>query len=730
MSQPPENTLLGGASLLHKIDQLRERNISQYVALPQMIVVGDQSSGKSALLESLTKIPFPRDIELCTRYATQISLRRDPETRVEVTIIPGPNATKSHQNNLASYHPAGLSPANFREKFPHILNEVNAVMGIRRDSSSREGRVFSEDVLKVEVFGPEEDYLTVIDVPGIFRTTAEGGTTDEDIGLVRRMVINYIKHPRTIVLAVIPSNVDVSTQEILTLAKAADPLGERTLGVLTKPDLVQERSAQTVVCNLVLGKKLPLMLGYYLVRNRGADEDASFDPLEAEGLFSKAPWNGLPADRVGVGALKACLTKLLMQITRRDFPRIHAEISKELADCHAELIGLGPARQTQQEQQIFLTRIVGKFKQLSRDAVDAHYTNDQAFDKHPELKLITEVMNLYEGFHTTFKNRAHSRKFQEIWPGGFGTGGDSDVFNSVFANGTFKSRNDNASFEDDILLEHPILENIITKRYECAAPEDGIIAWIKTLYQENRGLDLGMFDKAVVAKAFEKQSEKWKGITQSFMSDVIALLHRFITTVLQMLCPEKRVCDEIWSAIQDEILGKYKIAINQANFLLSIEREKNLSTMNPDFNTALQKTKSKRNLSELGFFTRKELVPAADGLYKRTGADMVETRQLEQIFKSKGSLQQTAEEIHDVLKSYYKIAQRRFVDNIYNQAIGHFLLTGSESPLQVLCPEWVLSLPAKQLERIAAEDSGTRGRRNQLSKKIDDLEMAKTILMH
>lgn len=71
--------------------------------------------------------------------------------------------------------------------------------------------MFSEDVLKIEVFGPNEDYLTVIDVPGIFRTTTEGITTEDYIELVRGMVESYIKYQRTIILAVIPSNVDVTT---------------------------------------------------------------------------------------------------------------------------------------------------------------------------------------------------------------------------------------------------------------------------------------------------------------------------------------------------------------------------------------------------------------------------------------------------------------------------------------------------------------------------------------
>jgi len=89
----------------------------------QLVVVGDQSSGKSSLLESLTKIPFPRNVELCTRYATQITSRRDSESRVEVTIIPGPHASDAHKKHL-EYHPGKLYPEDFRAQFSRILKEV------------------------------------------------------------------------------------------------------------------------------------------------------------------------------------------------------------------------------------------------------------------------------------------------------------------------------------------------------------------------------------------------------------------------------------------------------------------------------------------------------------------------------------------------------------------------------------------------------------------------------
>ena len=127
-------------------------------------------------------------------------------------------------------------------------------MGLKGSGApfDQEADTFSDDVLKIEICGPKQQHLSVIDVPGIFRNTTEGMTTDEDIEVVRNMVNHYMKNPRSVILAVIPANVDIATQEILKMAKKCDPEGERTLGVLTKPDLV-DRGAEIRVVDLVQG---------------------------------------------------------------------------------------------------------------------------------------------------------------------------------------------------------------------------------------------------------------------------------------------------------------------------------------------------------------------------------------------------------------------------------------------------------------------------------------------
>lgn len=87
--------------------------------------MGDQSSGKSSLLESLSGIPFPKDQSLCTRYATQITSRRDSDDSVQINIIPGPHASEEHKDQLKGFHTKLSSGSEFRKQFPDILKKVS-----------------------------------------------------------------------------------------------------------------------------------------------------------------------------------------------------------------------------------------------------------------------------------------------------------------------------------------------------------------------------------------------------------------------------------------------------------------------------------------------------------------------------------------------------------------------------------------------------------------------------
>lgn len=624
-------------------------------------------------------------------------------------------------------------------------------MEIRKDISSSDGRVFSEDILKIEICGPDEDYLTVIDVPGIFRDATEGFTTKKDIKLVRNMVKKYIKNNRTIILAVLPSNVDIATQEILSLAKEYDKAGERTLGVLTKPDMVTEHSAQVAVCNLVLGKKRPLTLGYYVVRSRGADNDDNFDHDVEEQMFRNEPWSGLPKDRLGVQALKVRLGELLGQITRREFPGLRKDVSKRLTDCQRELEGLGPARQTEQEQRLFLSAMARHLQQLVQAALEARYSNHSAFEEKQELRLITHILSLTEAFSDDFLQRAHLRHFERR---------ESSLSESYSEEDVSDHEEDVSGHEEDVsgheehvsdheemdtwanvskklgnkflenidLEEFTVLDNTISKDFWFDDPEDNIMVWIEGLYLRSRSIDLGTFGGSILSSAFKEQSSKWSGMTKAYVSKAIVIIHRFLIMALETLCTDARIREEIWSSILDDVLNRYKMAMEQAMFLVSVERDKRPYTLNHYFNDNLQIARGNRIAKMLKSKARKETTVGSHGMAMISDNLIVDLESVKNATTSKSNVKHVKEEIHDILFSYYRVARKRFVDNVYHQAIDHYLLTGPLSPLVVFSQEWVIKLEAEQLETIASESFTTKERRATLTTTINDLMIAMRIL--
>lgn len=121
-----ESTTLAEPGLLEKIDQLFACNVGEYIDLPQLVVVGDQSSGKSSVLEGLTKLNFPRDSGLCTRFATQIIFQRKVnfvDREISACIIPAPGLDTEEEQKLRDWNVTGLQALSL-EGFAQMMREV------------------------------------------------------------------------------------------------------------------------------------------------------------------------------------------------------------------------------------------------------------------------------------------------------------------------------------------------------------------------------------------------------------------------------------------------------------------------------------------------------------------------------------------------------------------------------------------------------------------------------
>ncbi|KAM0285959.1 hypothetical protein ACHAQH_001147 [Verticillium albo-atrum] len=723
------------------IDKLREFGIADLVSLPQLVVVGDQSSGKSSVLENLTGFAFPRAPGLCTRYATQITCRRDDLEGIEISIIPRPDSDESREERLRAFK-RYLSLDDLA--LVDVFAEANKTMGIRGvedDPDSPELTTFSEDILKIEISGPTQQHLTVIDVPGIFRIATENLTTNDDIILVRNMVKKYIKDERTIILAVVPCNVDIATQEVLTLAKEVDPDGVRTMGVLTKPDLAPERATQQAICELVLGRRHTLRLGYYIVKNRGSDDDeecsnAARQQKAEHTFFSSSPWASLRStQRVGIASLQMALRDLLRGITKKEFKNVTAEVDAMLQRNSVLLEKLGPARSDAAAQRRYLGLVSSEFQMTAQCAREGHFNGAEILTKRVDLRLITRIVKLNERFNDACWHSGHSRSF-----GGTSTRAKPSS-NNEDGDSSHDETNDWPNDKDNgiDIGAFPELRGILREAdYEDEEPvPDSIMEHIAAAFNNSRGPELGTFGGSVLSEIFKEQSKKWEPLVLRHTSQTIVLVHYFVTEMLKQVCPEEDVRDQLWNMVLGKkLVNAYRKAMNHAIFLLDIERNGPPYTLNHYFNNNLQEARGRRlgnSIEKHGMkgniciFNEKERGYKA--IDNSSSSIALKSDSISKIAANKSNKAHTQEDIHDILKSYYKVARKRFVDVVCQQVVFRYLLDAKDSPLRIFSPELVLELDDKQLRAIAGEDSLTRSKREQLVRDIEGLQKAADELM-
>ncbi|KAK9787206.1 putative P-loop containing nucleoside triphosphate hydrolase protein [Seiridium cardinale] len=731
-----EPQISGNLSILTKVDKLREL-VGTRVALPQLVVVGDQSSGKSSVLEGLTGFAFPRDVELCTRYVTQITCRRDSEESITVSIIPHQDTEFAEQERLKGFCRSltNLDP----ESLAQLFEEANEALAIRtnKKTTSSDGSAlptFSEHILKIEKLGPQEDHFTVIDVPGIFRQEIEGVTSESDIELVMNMVKTYTDKQSSSILAIMPSNVDPATQEILKLAKKADPSMSRTMAVLTKPDLAIEHSVQKIAIDYVTGKRGDLTLGYYIVKNRGPDNvgmSLQQGQVKEKQFFSEHPWSVLRFTRKsGMDALKERVHELLIDLIRKEFPKLKLDIHREWNMARRCVDQMGPSRSTPHAQRAFVNRICERYQSLARNAFTAYYGGDKIFSERHDLRLITQVVKANEVYGHEMRRHGHTRPFAP----------QDSIQDDQMAKK--KPLECSKRIEGPLVVnDNPELEDIIGFA-GAPLPEvddlEDIMDYIEDVYNSSRGQDLGTFNGALLATLFKEQAKKWESITLSHVARVITLVHHFIAETLKHVCAESRVLEELWNGyLLDDLQKSYRRAMEHAKFLLEIELDGVPLTQNHYFNDNLQKDQVDRLASALEILGIQTSCPRSPQNPYNPFAEDGDTREsnivlshdlLSNLAINMANSEHVRTYMHDVLKSYYKVAQKRFVDVVCQQAVNHCLLTGKTSPLNVFSTEMVLELNEDELDMIAAEDAPIAMRREKLARDIDSFESALKVL--
>lgn len=402
---------------IKQIEKIRSNGVGELVALPQLAVCGDQSAGKSSVLEGITGIPFPRQEGLCTRFPTEIILchsETSQQTTITASIRPHSSRTQEIQSTLTSYRRV-LQNIN---ELPSVIQEVSRHMQIRGYTEDGSGLAFAPDALRIEITGPIGIHLSVVDLPGLIEVP-DDNRDDDDVNAVINMVTAYLQSSRTIVLAVVQASNDVATQKIIRLARRYDPEGQRTVGIITKPDLINVGSESRIALTAKNQDTIKLKLGFFLVKNPSPTEIKEqitmISRSQRELQFFSAPeWTSqqLDMNRVGVDKLRQFLQVLLDSHIEKELPKVREEIKKSLTTTEAQLRSMGDARPTPIHVRSFMTSLSMKYYELLQAALNGSYQSIDAdfFTQVESSRLRALIQQINTEFAKHMRDHGERRK--------------------------------------------------------------------------------------------------------------------------------------------------------------------------------------------------------------------------------------------------------------------------------------------------------------------------------
>ncbi|KAG5669941.1 hypothetical protein PVAND_000230 [Polypedilum vanderplanki] len=373
-------------SAINKLqDVFNTLNLPNSIQLPQIVMLGSQSTGKSSVLESIVRRPFlPRGSGIVTRCPLVLQL-------IECSL--DDRKYRRENNGTIDVKEWGVF-LHDKDRIFTDFDEIRKEIEDQTDLIAGSSKGICAEPINLKIFSPEVVNLTLVDLPGI--TKVPVGDQPEDIeDQIKSLVMEYIKNPNSIILSVSAANVDLATSESLKYAKEVDPDGKRTLAVLTKIDLMD---AGTDANEMLTGAVIPVKLGIVGVINRSQldinNNKTIAEQLEDEKEYFAKNYKKI-ASHNGIPHLEQRLSKLLMNHIYECLPNLKKEVQMKRVEW----------------QNIF-------------DQCGEELTNpDRIF-----MKIITSITNDFRGSidGTTLKVERNAKKV-------FGGPAMRKVFDEIFA---------------------------------------------------------------------------------------------------------------------------------------------------------------------------------------------------------------------------------------------------------------------------------------------------------
>lgn len=548
--------------LLNTLLELQALDIESHFDLPQIIVCGSQSSGKSSVLEAITEIPFPRSENTCTRFVTKVTLRTHPKNIVEVRI----EQAAGSQTSVPRFPPITNLENLSRELQDQFEKASSAILGAQQQTK------FSRDILSITISGPDRPILQILDLPGLIYHDA---SDKKNIQLVRDIVESEMKKSNSTILAVVPANIDFKNQGVLALCEEHDNKGERTVGIITRPDMVQRTQAETCVA-IAQGRRedeVSVKHDWHVLRNRSSDELRGNTTIEERDamerdLLSREPWVQLGPENLGVDTLRTRLRTILFGAAGREFPILAAKTKVQLEQLAAERRRLGGDNRTEKEKQdVFYaaTRSLITRTEFYVEGVTREDTSE--LGSAHAINLRSRIVEQSELFRDRMFKEGHSYTSQlEL----SGINPDADL--------------------RSIAIECRV--SAMEKLEPASKSSEAEIQEAKKFLNEKRGMELpGTFDPRNINDFFWKQSKNWHQIAEEHIGKTFEHCELYFKhATLMAFAPE---------ALNDNkpTFGNHEIVADRVFKLIC----KGLETMKMDAKAELTKIEIDRTKSQLNF---------------------------------------------------------------------------------------------------------------------------------
>jgi GTP-binding protein EngB required for normal cell division len=641
--------------LLNDIDTFREHGLDN---LPQIVVCGDTSSGKSSVLGALSGIPFPVSGTMCTRFATEIALRYSAAKSItgHAFITPAKGASESHQTGVESFRRDITS----LDDIPALMDDARKKMGLGEVSG------ISRDVLHLKLDGQQLPNLTLVDLPGLIHASRNA----EDIVMVQGLVKDYFRQEQSIILIIVSAENPIENQGVLTSSRRFDPKGTRSIGVITKPDVLErpdKASLKPAILELARNHNTAFKFtrGWHVVRclNDKERKDGLDRDLVEHTFFGQGPWeNTFHHKQLGIKSLRLALCKYLHQHILEVLPELQTSLEKRVEVVKSSLEILGDSRTTLKERMRYLTRISKRYGELVKDALEGNYSDAFFQDGDPAKRLRATTMALTDNYEHSMRTKGHSF---------------------------------------DVCRERSRAPEKSPRSPERITQSDALLK-VGKLLETYRGPELSfLFNPRLVGELFKEQSQKWPLLTSEYIGDICLAVQAFLGKVVEFICPSTGETSELIfrHVLDDAVQTGFKSLESKADELFSPYTESFLFSTKSRLQTSLKRIE------------RQDL--------QQERADTITQRQQSSGPEIMGSDYDTRIRLLQYSRAYYDVALETFIDNVVVLGVESCLLSKLEA---MFTSETVVQMDDDTMNLVGGESEEMQSEREELNRQLETLD--------